>query len=126
MNEWGKSIVWDLVMHHLAGIDVILWIKCCQNYAIIHHKRKNVYLSLESENERNRLLFYVDEYAFHPYIISFVKVTKCLKKGCQGLVANVVKSSMEQQEVGAFSVRVVKEYLDVFSNSCQDYHLKES
>lgn len=81
-----------------------------------HHilqEEKCIYF-LESENERNRLLFHDEEHAFYPCIISFVKATKYLEKGCQGFIASVVESCMEQQKVDSSSVRVVKEYLDVF------------
>lgn len=102
-------------MNHLLGIDVILkmdWL--WKNHTIIDYKRKNVYLSIESENERNRLLFHGKKHAFHPCIIFLVKVTKNLKKVCQRFIASVVEPSTEQQEVDASSMRVVTEYLDAF------------
>lgn len=85
-----------------------------KNYAIIDWKRKYVYLSFESENEENGLLFHGEEHAFHQCIIIIVKATKYLEKECQGFLLNVGESSMKQQDIDPSGVRVVKEYLYVF------------
>lgn len=66
-------------MYHFVGIDLIQGVNwLSKNHAMIDFKEKNVYLSLENENEVNRLPFHSEEYAFHPNIISFVKATKYL------------------------------------------------
>lgn len=91
MNVKGKSIVLDLVIYHLVGIDVILkmdWLS--KNHIIVDCTKKNVYHSLERENEENGLLCHGKEHAFHPNKNSFAKATKYLHKRCQGFLASVV------------------------------------
>ena len=91
LHVQGKSIVWDFVMYHLVGIDIILgmnWLS--QHHAIIDCKNREVYLSLESEKEGKQIFFDEEEAENHPCIISYVKATKYLRQGCQGFLASIV------------------------------------
>ena len=114
LDVQGKSIVWEFAMYHLVGIDIILgmdWLS--KNHAIINCNKKKV--SLAGDMASGKKLFFKGEQAEnHPLLISYVKATKYLQKGCQGFLASVVEESKESTEVDPSSVRIVLEFSDVF------------
>ena len=110
----NKSIVWDFAMYHLVGIDLILgmdWLS--KNHAIIDCNKKKVYLAGDIASGK-KLFFKGEQSENHPLLISYVKATKFLQKGCQGFLASVVEEIKGSKEVDPSSVRIVSEFLDVF------------
>ena len=114
MQVQNKSIVWDFAMYHLVGIDLILgmdWLS--KNHAIIDCNKKKVYLAGDMVSGK-KLFFKGEQLENHPLLISYVKATKFLQKGCQGFLASVVEEIKGSKEVDPSSVRIVSEFLDVF------------
>ena len=119
MHVQGKCMAWDFVLYHLVGIDLILgmdWLE--KNQAIIDCEKKEIHLNLEGDNRGKRIFFRGEEQlGHHPGLISFVKAAKYLRQGCPGYLASLVGGiEGEKVDVNLVSVRVVNEYLDVFSN----------
>ena len=96
------------------GIDLILgmdWLS--KNHAIIDCNKKKVYLAGDLDSGK-KFFFKGEQTENHPLLISFVKATKFLQKGCQGFLACVVEETKGSKEVDPSSVRIVSEFLDVF------------
>ena len=58
MQVQGKSIVWEFVLYHLVGIDIILgmdWLS--KNHAIIECRKREIILSCEDLLSGNQILF---------------------------------------------------------------------
>ncbi|XP_076894416.1 uncharacterized protein LOC143546690 [Bidens hawaiensis] len=93
----------------LAGFDVVLgvdWLVDNQARIICHKKIIEIHTPIGE-----RIQIEGDKSAGHVSIISMIKANKCLRKGCLGFMACVIKEPKKNQ---IDDVPVVKEYVDVF------------
>ena len=80
-------------MYHLVWIDLILgmaWLS--KNHVIIDCNKKKVYLAGDMASGK-KPFFKGEQAENHPFLISYVKATKFLQKGCQGFLASVVEEN---------------------------------
>lgn len=80
-----------------------------------HHRvrKGKVLLSRENHYEDKHIFFLPDEVIHHPCVISYAKVTKYLRQGCQGFLASLVEAQSKLKDLNPSLVMVVSKYLEV-------------
>ena len=101
----------DLIVLDMFDFNVIIGMNCLSEYrAHIVCQEKRVLFSplnghfFEFEGTKDRPL---------PQMFSVMQAQRCLQVGCQGFIVNVFNMNLVTQ--GPHHVKIVSEYLDVFS-----------